>query len=236
MSSRSARSTAGYGSLRVLRGVEIDVPRGTIVALLGANGAGKTTMLRALSGMIPGTGTIRLDGRDVGGSRRLSSRTARDRAHPAGARHVRRLYRGGEPYPRRARSEVDKEQIRADIAHWYGIFPRLSERRRQLAGHLSGGEQQMLAIARALMARPRILMCDEPSLGLAPTVTRELFALLGRLNMEHGMTVLLVEQNANLTLRIAHYAYVLENGTMALHGTAEALRDNPIIQRAYLGR
>jgi branched-chain amino acid transport system ATP-binding protein len=112
----------------------------------------------------------------------------------------------------------------------------LSERRRQLAGNLSGGEQQMLAIARALMARPRILMCDEPSLGLAPTVTRELFALLGRLNLEHGMTVLLVEQNANLTLRIAHYAYVLENGAIALQGSAEALRDNPIVQRAYLGR
>src|SRR5262249_36007949 len=117
-------------------------------------------------------------------------------------------------------------QIRNDMTRWYDVFPRLAERRRELAGNLSGGEQQMLAIARALMGRPRILMCDEPSLGLAPTVTRELFALLGRLNREDRMTILLVEQNAKLTLRIAHYAYVLESGRIVLQGEAPALRDN----------
>ena len=129
-----------------------------------------------------------------------------------------------------------RQKVREDMQRWYGIFPRLAERRRQLAGSLSGGEQQMLAIARALMAQPRILMCDEPSLGLAPAVTRELFALLERLNRETGMAILLVEQNANLALRIAKRAYVLEHGEIALAGEASELRDNPLIRRAYLGR
>src|SRR5262249_49977183 len=129
-----------------------------------------------------------------------------------------------------------RQQIRDDTQRWYGIFPRLAERRTQLAGSLSGGEQQMLAIARALMGRPRILMCDEPSLGLAPAITQDLFALLQRLNREEGMSILLVEQNANLALRIASGAYVLENGDIALRGSAQDLRDNPSIRRAYLGR
>jgi branched-chain amino acid transport system ATP-binding protein len=127
-------------------------------------------------------------------------------------------------------------RVRQEMQRWYGIFPRLAERRRQLAGSLSGGEQQMLAIARALMAEPRILMCDEPSLGLAPAVTQELFALLKRLNRETGMAILLVEQNANLALRVATRAYVLENGAITLAGGADELRDNPLIRRAYLGR
>jgi branched-chain amino acid transport system ATP-binding protein len=227
--------SAGYGSLRVLRGVEIAVATGTIVALLGANGAGKTTLLRALSGMLPGEGSIRLDGRDVG-NLNASHRARLGIAHIPQGRGTFVDFTVDENLALGAYAVRSQKQIRDDIARWYGIFPQLSERRRQLAGNLSGGEQQMLAVARALMARPRILMCDEPSLGLAPTVTRELFALLGRLNLEHGMTVLLVEQNANLTLRIAHYAYVLENGAIALQGSAEALRDNPIVQRAYLGR
>jgi branched-chain amino acid transport system ATP-binding protein len=227
--------SAGYGSLRVLRSVELAVATGTIVALLGANGAGKTTLLRALSGMLPGDGSIRLDGRDVG-NLDASHRARLGIAHIPQGRGTFVDFTVEENLALGAYAVSSQKQIREDIARWYGIFPQLSERRRQLAGNLSGGEQQMLAIARALMARPRILMCDEPSLGLAPTVTRELFALLGRLNLEHGMTVLLVEQNANLTLRIAHYAYVLENGAIALQGSAEALRDNPIVQRAYLGR
>jgi branched-chain amino acid transport system ATP-binding protein len=227
--------SAGYGSLRVLRSVELAVAAGTIVALLGANGAGKTTLLRALSGMLPGDGSIRLDGRDVG-NLDASHRARLGIAHIPQGRGTFVDFTVEENLALGAYAVNSQKQISEDIARWYGIFPQLSERRRQLAGNLSGGEQQMLAIARALMARPRILMCDEPSLGLAPTVTRELFALLGRLNLEHGMTVLLVEQNANLTLRIAHYAYVLENGAIALQGSAEALRDNPIVQRAYLGR
>lgn len=227
--------SAGYGSLRVLRSVELAVATGTIVALLGTNGAGKTTLLRALSGMLPGDGSIRLDGRDVG-NLDASHRARLGIAHIPQGRGTFVDFTVEENLALGAYAVSSQKQISEDIARWYGIFPQLSERRRQLAGNLSGGEQQMLAIARALMARPRILMCDEPSLGLAPTVTRELFALLGRLNLEHGMTVLLVEQNANLTLRIAHYAYVLENGVIALQGSAEALRDNPIVQRAYLGR
>jgi branched-chain amino acid transport system ATP-binding protein len=227
--------SAGYGSLRVLRSVELAVATGTIVALLGANGAGKTTLLRALSGMLPGDGSIRLDGRDVS-NLDASHRARLGIAHIPQGRGTFVDFTVEENLALGAYAVSSQTQISEDIARWYGIFPQLSERRRQLAGNLSGGEQQMLAIARALMARPRILMCDEPSLGLAPTVTRELFALLGRLNLEHGMTVLLVEQNANLTLRIAHYAYVLENGVIALQGSAEALRDNPIVQRVYLGR
>jgi branched-chain amino acid transport system ATP-binding protein len=129
----------------------------------------------------------------------------------------------------------DKRAIRSALDYWYDIFPWLAERRGQQAGSLSGGEQQMLAIARALMVKPRILMCDEPSLGLAPAITQELFALLARLNKEQGTAILLVEQNARLTLKIAHRAYVLESGEIRLEGKAEELRDNPLIQRAYLG-
>lgn len=226
---------AGYGSIRVLHGVDFEVDAGAIVALLGANGAGKTTTLRALSGLLPGRGRIELDGTDV------------SRASPAARARL-----GIAQIPQGRGTFVDftveenlalgayqirsRQKVREDMQRWYGIFPRLAERRRQLAGSLSGGEQQMLAIARALMAQPRILMCDEPSLGLAPAVTRELFALLERLNRETGMAILLVEQNANLALRIAKRAYVLEHGEIALAGEASELRDNPLIRRAYLGR
>jgi branched-chain amino acid transport system ATP-binding protein len=226
---------AGYGSIRVLHGVDFEVDAGAIVALLGANGAGKTTTLRALSGLLPGRGRIELDGADV------------SRASPAARARL-----GIAQIPQGRGTFVDftveenlalgayqirsRQKVREDTQRWYGIFPRLAERRRQLAGSLSGGEQQMLAIARALMAQPRILMCDEPSLGLAPAVTRELFALLERLNRETGMAILLVEQNANLALRIAKRAYVLEHGEIALSGEAAELRDNPLIRRAYLGR
>jgi branched-chain amino acid transport system ATP-binding protein len=129
----------------------------------------------------------------------------------------------------------DKAAIRTALDYWYGVFPWLAARRNQPAGSLSGGEQQMLAIARALMTQPRILMCDEPSLGLSPTITQDLFALLARLNKERGMAILLVEQNARLTLSIAHRAYVLESGEIELQGSAAELHDNPLIQRAYLG-
>jgi len=226
--------SAGYGSVNVLRDLSFVVGEGSIVALLGANGAGKTTALRAISGMILGRGNIRFDGKSV---QALSAarRQRRGIAHVPQGRGTfadftieENLVLGGYTASRR--------QVYDDIDRWYGAFPRLSERRSQLAGSLSGGEQQMLAIARALMARPRILMCDEPSLGLAPTITQELFALLARLNRENGMTILLVEQNANLTLRIAEYAYVLDNGQISLQGDAESLRANEGIREAYLGR
>ena len=225
--------SAAYGPVKVLRDINFVVPEGAIVALLGANGAGKTTALRAISGMIPLSGAVKFAGKNVSG---LSAA----RRQRSGIAHVpqgrgtfvdftveENLQLGGHC--------LAQAQVRDEMERWYVVFPRLSERRHQLAGSLSGGEQQMLAVARALMARPRILMCDEPSLGLAPTITHEVFALLARLNEENGMTILLVEQNAHLTLRIAHYAYVLESGRIGLHGSAEKLRMNEQIRHAYLG-
>ena len=225
---------AGYGSIQVLHGIDFEVEDGTIVALLGANGAGKTTTLRALSGIIPGRGRITLDGRDV------SAIGAADRAclgiaHVPQGRGTFVDFTVEENLALGAYTIRDKRTIRDALDYWYGVFPWLAERRGQPAGSLSGGEQQMLAIARALMTQPRILMCDEPSLGLAPTITRDLFALLARLNKERGMAILLVEQNARLTLEIAHRAYVIESGEIKLAGGAAELRDNPMIQRAYLG-
>jgi branched-chain amino acid transport system ATP-binding protein len=224
--------SAGYGPVNVLRDIDFSVPEGSVVALLGANGAGKTTTLRAISGIIPLAGSVKLAGEEVGGLS-AARRQRRGIAHVPQGRGTfvdftveENLLLGGYG--------LREAQVRKDIDRWYDAFPRLFERRGQLAGSLSGGEQQMLAIARALMARPRILMCDEPSLGLAPTITKEVFALLARLN-EDGMTILLVEQNAHLTLRIAHYAYVLENGRIGLHGSADKLSMNEEIQRAYLG-
>ncbi len=226
---------AGYGSIRVLHGLDFEVDAGAIVALLGANGAGKTTTLRALSGLLPGRGRIELDGRDVS----HASPAARARLGIAQVPQGRGTFVDftvEENLALGAYQVRSRQKVRQDIQRWYGTFPRLAERRRQLAGSLSGGEQQMLAIARALMAQPRILMCDEPSLGLAPSITQELFALLERLNRDTGMAILLVEQNANLSLRIAKRAYVLEHGEIALAGEAAELRDNPLIRRAYLGR
>ena len=224
--------SAGYGPVNVLRDIEFSVPEGSVVALLGANGAGKTTTLRAISGVIPLAGSVRLAGEEVSGLS-AARRQRRGIAHVPQGRGTfvdftveENLLLGGYSLP--------EAEVRKDIGRWYNAFPRLFERRNQLAGSLSGGEQQMLAIARALMARPRILMCDEPSLGLAPTITHEVFALLAHLN-EDGMTILLVEQNAHLTLRIADYAYVLENGRIGLHGDADELSMNEEIQRAYLG-
>ena len=225
---------AGYGSIRVLHGIDFCVEEGAIVALLGANGAGKTTTLRALSGMIAARGAIELDGHDVGGTS-AADRARLGIAHVPQGRGTFVDFTVEENLALGAYTIRDKRTIRSALDYWYGIFPWLAERRSQPAGSLSGGEQQMLAIARALMTRPRILMCDEPSLGLAPAITRELFALLERLNREHGMAILLVEQNARLTLKIAHRAYVLESGEIRLEGRADELRDNALIQRACLG-
>jgi branched-chain amino acid transport system ATP-binding protein len=225
---------AGYGSIRVLHGIDFSVEEGAIVALLGANGAGKTTTLRALSGMIESRGQVMLEGRDVG-AMSAADRARLGIAHVPQGRGTFVDFTVEENLALGAYTMRDRAAIRSALDYWYGIFPWLAERRAQPAGSLSGGEQQMLAIARALMTRPRILMCDEPSLGLAPAITQELFALLARLNKEHRMAILLVEQNARLTLKIAHRAYVLESGEIRLEGEAAELRDNPMIQRAYLG-
>ena len=225
---------AGYGSIRVLHGIDFEVEEGAIVALLGANGAGKTTTLRALSGMIPARGQIALDGKDVS-TRGAAERAQLGIAHVPQGRGTFVDFTVEENLALGAYTVRDSAKIRAALDYWYGVFPWLAARRDQPAGSLSGGEQQMLAIARALMAEPRILMCDEPSLGLAPTITQELFSLLARLNRERGMAILLVEQNARLTLKIAHRAYVMESGEIKLAGGAAELRDYPLIQRAYLG-
>jgi branched-chain amino acid transport system ATP-binding protein len=225
---------AGYGSIRVLHGIDFEVEDGAIVALLGANGAGKTTTLRALSGIIPARGQILLHGKDVG-ALGAAQRMQLGIAHVPQGRGTFVDFTVEENLALGAYTVHDSAKIQSALDYWYGVFPWLAARRNQPAGSLSGGEQQMLAIARALMTEPRILMCDEPSLGLAPTITQELFALLARLNAERGMAILLVEQNARLTLKIAHRAYVIESGEIKLAGSAVELRDNPLIQRAYLG-
>ncbi|HEV8675095.1 MAG TPA: ABC transporter ATP-binding protein [Methylomirabilota bacterium] len=223
-----------HGDVQALWGVDFEVPAGRIVTLLGANGAGKTTTLRAVSGLIrPESGTIRFEGRDVTG-------LAPHAIVGLGLSHIpegRRLWAGMTvretlelgAYPTRARAG-----LRASFEWVCGLFPRLAERQGQLAGTLSGGEQQMLAIGRALMARPRLLMLDEPSLGLAPLLVAELFETIVRINRD-GVTMLLVEQNVHQALRIAHSGYVLETGRIALTGSAQALLDDPYIKEAYLG-
>lgn len=225
---------AGYGQIKVLRGIDVAVDEASIVALLGANGAGKTTTLRALSGLIPAAGRIELDGKDVT-RMHPSERVRCGIAHVPQGRGTFVDFTVEENLELGAYTIQSRKQIQEDIERWFNVFPRLKERRKQIAGSLSGGEQQMLAISRALMLRPRILMCDEPSLGLAPAVTQELFAKLKELNTEHGMAILLVEQNADLTLTISDRAYVLEVGQIKLEGTAEELLKDPSVQSAYLG-
>ncbi|HEY6432621.1 MAG TPA: ABC transporter ATP-binding protein [Acetobacteraceae bacterium] len=226
---------AGYGDIRVLRGIDLAVPDGAVVALLGANGAGKTTTLRALSGTIRGRGRITLDGEDMS-ALGPAERVRRGIAHVPQGRGTFVDFTVEENLTLGAYAIRSGPQIRSDIDYWFSAFPRLLERRRQRAGSLSGGEQQMLAIARALMTRPRLLLCDELSQGLAPVITKSLFALLARLNAERQMAILLVEQNAALALRIAEHAYVLEHGEIAVQGSAAVLAQDARIQRAYLGR
>ena len=225
---------AAYGNVHVLEGVDFSVARGQKVAMLGPNGAGKTTILRALSGMVRTSGRAEFDGHSLVG--RATADIARSgvahvpegRGTFAGLSVTENLKLGA--YVRR-----DGAAVREDLERCYGWFPRLRERGRQPAGNLSGGEQQMLALARALMLRPRLLMLDEPSLGLAPIVTKELFRVLGEICAEEGMTVLLVEQNARLALDFADHAYVLESGRIALSGEAERIKDDDDVRRSYLG-
>jgi branched-chain amino acid transport system ATP-binding protein len=224
---------AGYGPVQVLHGINFDVHDGEVVVILGANGAGKTTTLRAICQMIGTRGRISLDGTQLVG-RSTTEVVRRGVAHVPQGRGTFADLSVGDNLEAGAYVRKDRE-IKADIDRWYGIFPRLAERRSQLAGSLSGGEQQMLAIARALMGRPRLLLLDEPSLGLAPIIVQDLFRRLGQLNREEGMTMLVVEQNANLAFDIADRAYVLEAGQIALSGTADELRNDEAVRRAYLG-
>ncbi len=226
--------SAGYGAADVLHGVDFSVEQGTIVALLGSNGAGKTTTLRALSGLIPARGTIEFCGSDLN-RRNAAQRVVLGLAHIPQGRGTFGDFTVEENLAAGAYTIGDKRQVAADIERWYAAFPRLAERRRQQAGSLSGGEQQMLALARALMSRPKLLMCDEPSLGLAPAITEEIFEIFKSLNREHGMTLLIVEQNADLTLQFADTAHVLESGSFTASGAARDLLGSEAVQQSYLG-
>ena len=229
---------AGYGKVQVLHGISIRVPGGQVVTLIGSNGAGKTTAMRAISGMIaPSAGEVTLNGRHIGGL--ASHRIARlGLAHsPEGRRVfatmsvVDNLLLGAFARLTGSRPRGD---VAADLERAMQLFPRLKERRTQLAGTLSGGEQQMLAMARAVMLDPEVVLLDEPSMGLAPLLVDEVFRIIERLKAR-GMTMLLVEQFAAAALDVADYGYVLENGRIATHGPASRLREDPAVRAAYLG-
>jgi len=225
---------AYYGRVRALRAVTISLDKGEVVALIGSNGAGKTTTLRTISGLMrPAAGTIAFDGRDITGAP----------AHTIVRRGICHAPEGRRLFPRMmvidnlrmgAYTRSDAAGIAADLARAYDLFPRLKERSTQLAGTLSGGEQQMLAIGRALMSRPKVLMLDEPSLGLSPILVELIFDIVRQINAQ-GVPILLVEQNAHKALEVAHRAYVLETGSIVKEGTGAELLRSPDVQRAYLG-
>ncbi|CAM5207964.1 Branched-chain amino acid transport system ATP-binding protein OS=Castellaniella defragrans OX=75697 GN=HNR28_000341 PE=3 SV=1 [Castellaniella defragrans] len=224
---------AGYGRSQVLHGLDLSLPEGGTAVILGANGAGKTTTLRALSGMIGRQGSVRFDGADIGSATaeqivRLGIAHIPQGRGTFASQTVEENLRIGA-YVRR-----DKD-IKNDIERFYGLFPVLGKRRMQPAGQLSGGEQQMLAVARALMLRPRLLLLDEPSLGLAPIIVKELFTMLASLRQELKLTMLLVEQNARLAMSLADQVYVLESGVFVRHGPVAQLQDDPMLVKAYLG-
>ena len=229
---------AGYGKVHVLHGISIEVPKGKVVTLIGSNGAGKTTTMRAVSGMIkPLAGTIKLNGKDIHGLE--SNQIAKlGLAHSPEGRRVfstmtvtDNLILGAFP---RLTGSRPKGDVKGDVERAMELFPRLRERRNQLAGTLSGGEQQMLAMARAVMLNPDVILLDEPSMGLAPILVEEVFRIILRLNSE-GVTMLLVEQFAAAALNVADYAYVLENGAISVHGESQRLKNDPAVRAAYLG-
>jgi len=228
------RVFAGYGPVAALREVSLEVYAGELVCLVGGNGAGKTTTLKTISGLVrPSAGRILLDGREIQGLR-PDEILRRGIAHCPEGRRVFPYMTVAENLAMGAYVRRDAAAVAADLEQTYARFPVLGERRGQVAGTLSGGEQQMLAIGRALMARPRLVLFDEPSLGLAPTVTETVFGIIAEIQRA-GTTVFMVEQNAALALRVASRAYVMENGVIAMTGPAEALRRDEHVRRAYLG-
>jgi branched-chain amino acid transport system ATP-binding protein len=224
-----------YGPIMAIRGVSLEIAQGTIVTVLGANGAGKTTLLKTISGLLdPKKGTIELEGRSI----------ARLDPYEVVRLGVSQVPEGREVFPfltvrenldMGAFSRKDRSALEADFETIYGYFPRLRERSRNPAGLLSGGEQQMLVIGRALMAKPRLMLLDEPSLGLSPLLVEEIFSIIKRINQEQGISILLVEQNAALALRTADYGYVMENGRMVMEDQAVRLLQKEDIKEFYLG-
>jgi branched-chain amino acid transport system ATP-binding protein len=229
-----SRLNAFYGQTQALHGIEFDLAEGGITTILGANGAGKTTTLRAISGMVRCTGSIILDGNQLFG--RSTEDIARQGvAHVPEGRGTFVRVTTEENLLLGAFSRRDRAGVAEDIERVYGYFPRLKERRRQQAGTLSGGEQQMLAVARALMLRPRLMLLDEPSFGLAPLVVEELFGILREINRKEHVSLLLVEQNATLALNLANHAYLLETGRVVLSGLAGEVAADESIRKSYLG-
>ncbi len=225
----------GYGTIKALHGVSLRVNQGSIVTLIGANGAGKSTTLRAISGLIKARGgKVRYDGEDIT-NLPPHAIVARGLCHVPEGRMVFANLTVEENLRMGAYLRKDKPGVAADMEFGYEMFPRLRERRHQAAGTMSGGEQQMLAIARAIMSKPRCLMLDEPSLGIAPILVRSIFEQIVAINKARGITILLVEQNANLALAVSHHGYVLETGKVLFDDTSAALRTNPQVRAAYLG-
>ncbi|CAM3516709.1 ABC transporter ATP-binding protein [Hydrogenibacillus schlegelii] len=223
-----------YGKIHALKGVSLSVDEGEIVTLIGANGAGKTTLLRTISGLVrPKNGTIRFRGEDLT-RRRPEDIVALGISHVPEGRRVFANLTVKENLEMGAYLRRDRAGIQADLERVFALFPRLKERLRQPAGTLSGGEQQMLAIGRALMARPKLLLMDEPSMGLAPVLVQTIFGIIREINAQ-GTTILLIEQNAHMALGVARRAYVIETGRIVLEGPSEALRQSEKVRAAYLG-
>jgi branched-chain amino acid transport system ATP-binding protein len=229
---------AGYGKVEVLHGISIDVPKSQVITLIGSNGAGKTTTMRAITGMIkPTAGAVTLAGKDITGKESYNIAKLGLAHSPEGRRVFStmsvtdNLTLGAFP---RLTGSRPKGDVKGDLERAMELFPRLKERRNQLAGTLSGGEQQMLAMARAVMLSPDVILLDEPSMGLAPILVDEVFKIISRLKSE-GTTMLLVEQFAAAALNVADYGYVLENGTIKVHGPAAQLKNDPAVIAAYLG-
>ncbi|MBI5031662.1 MAG: ABC transporter ATP-binding protein [Chloroflexi bacterium] len=226
--------------IQVLRGVSLEAPDGKIVALLGANGAGKTTTLRAISGMLRTEQGAITDGVIEFDSKRIDGQgpeaiAAMGISQAMEGRRVLQHLSVEENLMVGAYCRNDRAEIKKDLEMVFTWFPRIKERRRQTSGYLSGGEQQMLVIGRALMARPKLMLLDEPSLGLAPLLVQEIYEIIQRINVERKMTILVVEQNVNAALGIAHYGYVMENGRVVLEGSPDQLKENPDVREFYMG-
>jgi branched-chain amino acid transport system ATP-binding protein len=226
---------SAYGPIKAIRGVSLSVPRGRIATVLGANGAGKTTILKTVSGIIdPRKGSVEFDGADITANDPAAI-VRRGLVHVPEGREVFPLLSVHDNLLMGAYTRADRDGVARDLEAVFGYFPILRERERQAAGLLSGGQQQMLAISRALMAQPKLMLLDEPSLGLSPKLTREIFEIVVRINRERGTTMLLVEQNAAMALNVADHGYVLENGRIVMDDSAAALRESDDVREFYLG-